>query len=440
MPIARDFGEFLTSLGSVKFRELWPAQRYVIEEYSARHAGTADLAVELPTGSGKTLIALLIAEAWRQEGKKVAILSANKTLARQLKAEGEALGIPVILMEGRGVDIPSRDRRAYQRANNTAIMNYWVYFNQNPVIDPADLLIMDDAHLAEHCLHSLWSLEISRQQHGSLFSALMMEIAVRFPEYTVVQDALANSEAGGNPPELLSFIDQRQISQRIREIIDTSPLLESEPSMKFAWQRIRHKLDEANIYLATTSIWIRPYIYPLNANQHFAAPQQRLYFSATIGETPDLCRRLGALRISKMAIPEDYANATSGRRLVVMNRIDEDDFPNRLQQAFLASLRLSPKSIWMFSSRAEAERLRPIVIEWLNSNGFAGHESWQLTTEEMRLIASKLPREGISSSLAGSTEWISERTNVVSSSWLHYRAQLTHKRSSSAPIFGMRLS
>lgn len=380
MPIACDYDEFLRSFASTKFEELWPAQRYVLERYSIDHVETNDLAVELPTGAGKTLIALLLAEAWRQDGNKVAILSANKTLARQMESEGEALGIPVILMEGRGVDIPPRNRRDYQRANKTAIMNYWVYFNQNPVIDHADLLIMDDAHLAEHCFHSLWSLEVSRNQHGNLFSSLMTEISARFPEYTVVQDALTDSESNYNPPELLSFIDQLEISQRLIEIIDTSPYLDSDTDLRFRWQRIRQKLDEANIYLANSSIWIRPYIYPLNSNQHYAGARQRLYFSATIGEPADLCRRLGVRRVVKMAIPTEHSQQTSGRRLIVMNRIEDSDLPERLQHAVLVSLSRTPKSIWMFSSRTEVERLRPIVLEWLNNNGFVGHESWVLTS------------------------------------------------------------
>ena len=117
------------------------------------------------------------------------------------------------------------------------------------------------------------------------------------------------------------------------------------------------KLDEANVYLANSSIWIRPYIYPLNSNQHYAGAQQRLYFSATIGEPADLCRRLGVRKIVKMAIPPDHSQRTSGRRLIVMNRIEDRDLPERLQHAFLVSLRRTPKSIWMFSSRAVESRV-----------------------------------------------------------------------------------
>src|SRR5437588_6849849 len=93
MPISRDYASFLAQFGSSKFQRLWPAQAHVLDAYNVAYASASDVAIELPTGAGKTLIALLIAESWRQEGKKVAVLSANKTLARQMKREADHLTI-----------------------------------------------------------------------------------------------------------------------------------------------------------------------------------------------------------------------------------------------------------------------------------------------------------------------------------------------------------
>lgn len=164
---------FLSSFNSQKFQDLRPAQAKVLDTYAKGFKRSKDVAVELPTGAGKTLIALLIAEEARQQNRKVAILSGNKTLAHQLRREADELGIPVVLMEGRGSDIPSSDKRRYHRSLSIAIMNYWVYFNQGPAIEPADLLIMDDAHLAEHSLDSLFSAEITRFDHLGLFNTLV---------------------------------------------------------------------------------------------------------------------------------------------------------------------------------------------------------------------------------------------------------------------------
>ena len=102
------FEEYLDSLGSSKFRQLWPTQKHVLDDYSTQFLDAKDVAIELPTGAGKTLIALLVGGKWLEKGKKVVILSANKTLARQMNAEAEALGLKVAYMEGRGEDIPAK--------------------------------------------------------------------------------------------------------------------------------------------------------------------------------------------------------------------------------------------------------------------------------------------------------------------------------------------
>ena len=123
--------------------------------------------------------------------------------------------------------------------------------------------------------------------------------------------------------ELLSFLDQVEVAGRIREIIDTSTALQADNDLRFRWTRLRHQLNEANIYVSLKSLWIRPYVYPLTANDHYRNVQQRLYVSATIGDAGDLSRRLGTRPIEKIPVLPEYAQQTYGRRLIVMNRIEE---------------------------------------------------------------------------------------------------------------------
>lgn len=139
-------------------------------------------------------------------------------------------------------------------------------------------------------------------------------------------------------------------------------------------------LCEANIYMSAKSIWIRPYIYPLINNDQYLNTTQRLYMSATIGEPSDLSRRLGVRQVEKIPVPDELTERTNGRRLIVMNRIEDEDIPLRLQRVILAALQKCPKSVWLCTSNTEAEKYKQIVAEWLNKNGFVGHPTWKLTS------------------------------------------------------------
>jgi superfamily II DNA or RNA helicase len=65
---------------------LWEWQREVLRAYSELDG---DAAVELPTGTGKTLIGLLIGEHFRATpGRRIAYVAGNKQLAQQGRASG----------------------------------------------------------------------------------------------------------------------------------------------------------------------------------------------------------------------------------------------------------------------------------------------------------------------------------------------------------------
>jgi hypothetical protein len=377
VPGEADYVGLLAELASARFSHLRDSQRAALDAYAAQHTTSPDLAVELPTGAGKSLIALLICEAWRREGASVAILTGNKTLARQMEGEADLLGVPVVRFEGPGHEIPLPERRRYHRARAVAVMNYWVLFNQNPVLDAPDLLVVDDAHLAEGPLDSLYSVAIERYAHPVLFEALMRELAARFPDYATFQDAVDDLPSRGGT-ELLSFLDQAAFAESMRSMIDSSAELATHRDLRYRWARIRERLHEVNIYCSTRTLWLRPYIYPLADNPHYANPTQRIYMSATIGDPADLARRLGTNPIVKLAFDAD-AERTLGRRLVVINPDDQADIPERLEAAILAALQVQPKSVWLCASKADADSYKQIVGEWLEANGLLGHPTWLLS-------------------------------------------------------------
>lgn len=80
---------------------LWLHQGDVIRAYAEHHQATQDLALELPTGSGKTLPGLLIAEWVRRKGEGPVICATpTKQLARQVVATARREGVPGELLIG----------------------------------------------------------------------------------------------------------------------------------------------------------------------------------------------------------------------------------------------------------------------------------------------------------------------------------------------------
>ena len=75
--MATDFAARLERFKSLTYPELFPAQAHVLARYASSYAEARDVAIELPTGVGKTLIALLIADLALDRGWSVAYLTGS---------------------------------------------------------------------------------------------------------------------------------------------------------------------------------------------------------------------------------------------------------------------------------------------------------------------------------------------------------------------------
>ena len=106
-------------------------------------------------------------------------------------------------------------------------MNYWVYFNSRPVPQPADLVIFDDAHLAEQPLSGLQTLRIPAKPGPSrVLYRTICDLAVAHTDAYAGLRAMRDGTAGpGTPPELLSFGDWSAIATASRDAIEASPLV-----------------------------------------------------------------------------------------------------------------------------------------------------------------------------------------------------------------------
>jgi Helicase C-terminal domain len=358
MASSPNFADRLATFASTHFTELRPGQKLVLDAYGADHLDTADLAIEMPTGDGKKLLALLIADWALDQGRSVAYLTGTRQLAEHVEAEARRLGLEVVRFAGR--DYGGAKLDDYHQASAVGVMNYWVYFNNKPVVQPADVLIFDDAHLAEQPLSSLQTLAIPYTSGPArdLYRAICKIVVTRtvgYPGLRAMQDGTAPP---GTPPELLSFYDWSLICDDVAAEIDRSEYGQSR-DVRWVWPKVRERLERCGVLIGSSAIEIRPYHPPTTVNAGYSRSLQRLYLSATLGSMDDLQRRVGGRRVTQLNTPRPLPMGATGERRFVLNSSGWEPFDDVvLDWAQKQVEAAGGRAAWLCASHAEADELQ----------------------------------------------------------------------------------
>ena len=294
---------------------LWSHQVDQLREYSMEHVDKADVALELPTGSGKTLVGLLIGE-WRRRGRQERVVYACPTrqLVLQVVASGERQGIALHPFIDSHKNWDPRHVMDYTRGEAIAVTTYSHIFNTNSHLADAKTLIFDDAHAAEGYVADAWTLEIPRaySSYSGLFDALGGAIDEQIVTFMMDQgaDPLNDYEVRLIP---ISVVASR-ISQ-IDSVLNTE--LEAWSSERYRFSMLRDNLGSCLFYVSRSAWSIRPMIPPTFQHPAFIDPVQRVYLSATLGEAGELERAFGRSPIARIPSPPAWERTGSGRRFFV---------------------------------------------------------------------------------------------------------------------------
>jgi hypothetical protein len=326
---------------------LWPWQSEVL----AKYAGVdIDTAVELPTGTGKTLVGLLAGEHFRESDRgPVAFLAGNKQLAQQVERQARELGFQIVRFQGPKDGWESRDVRAFNYGQSIGVMNYWNYFNAAPGVEPAGMLILDDVHLLEGPLRDLFTVCIRRGD--ALYEEVLRLIVARCPYYSLAEDLL-NGVEPLHAPEMLVFPDSADLSDDVRDLLDAR-LAEGSEAW-WAWQRVRDRVEVCCWLVSARGVTFTPYIPPSQTIAHFAEPARRLYLSATIGSVDDLRRRLGTPPLEKLSAA---VQPRQGDRLVVVRDAPDSPPAIELVEELRPFLERQRKALWLCARRDTAQAL-----------------------------------------------------------------------------------
>lgn len=325
----------------VKF--LWGHQEKVLDAYHANHLEAKDLAIELPTGTGKTLVGLLIGEFRRRSRQeRVTFLCSTKQLCAQVNRQAQNYGIPTSLLTGQQVSYDEADFYRYQQGKALAISTYSGLFNTNPKIDDPHVIICDDAHAAEGFISDMWTLRVKGEDHPGLFERLF-SLLKGVMTATAAYRVEAQGEKSEKTVELISPIALYDVKDQLSDSV--TAFLDENPALKYPWKLMGQHLSACNLYCSRDTIEIRPILPPTLTHPPYAGARQRIYMSATLGEDGDLERSFGVKKITRLPVPEGWDKRGTGRRLLLFPELSSKigaDFLERLLPEAKRTLILVP--------------------------------------------------------------------------------------------------
>ncbi|WNV84712.1 DEAD/DEAH box helicase [Umezawaea sp. Da 62-37] len=306
---------------------VWGHQSKVLEKWHLENYSESDVAIELPTGAGKTLVGGLIGEFLRRkEDSRVAYLCPTKQLARQTANRLAEYGIPQVLLTGRVSTWNQANRAQFESGRAIAVSVYSHIFNSNPGLAGADLLVLDDAHAAEGYVAAPWSLGISRSDHESayrdmlsvLLPALDPLVCQRLAAYTPDSQFLSNVY-------LASPLGVAAQSAELETALSGAVAMgKLDKGAIYAWRLIEGRVARCMVYISYHQILIRPLISPTFQHSAFSEPGRRLYMSATLGAGGELERSFGRRKIKRIPVPFGWDKEGTGRRFFAFPELAED--------------------------------------------------------------------------------------------------------------------
>jgi len=335
-------------------KHLWSHQADLLRDYNTKHLNTSDIALELPTGSGKTLIGLLIGEFRRRKfDERVVYLCPTKQLAYQVGNHAREYGITANVLVGTKYDYPPKNFTDYARAKAIAITTYSGLFNISPGISDPQTIILDDAHASEDYISSMWSVEIKSKDFNVLFNSII----------AVFRDVLPTGFGSElsldfwKSLELIPGYYFRQRKIKLYALLENSLPQRSTP--RYSWDLIKNNLNACNLFISHTTILIRPLIPPTKNHSPFSNANQRVYMSATLGVGGELERITGVQCIGRLPIPQGWQKKGSGHRLILFPGLSDEDISFEI---VLKSITEAKRALVLVPNNQQLEQLKSIFI------------------------------------------------------------------------------
>lgn len=351
--------------------DLWLAQGDALREWNTSRKAS-DVAITLNTGSGKTLVGLLIAQSLTNETRgKVLYACSSIQLVEQTRDKAIGYGLSITTYYKGNFD-----NTLFHEAKAPCITTYQALFNGRSIFFREEIaaVIFDDAHAAEHLLRDHFSLRISSDDLPRLHAELVSLFQECFraigkdATFTGLDQKSQDTVLLVPPSEL--HANQAEL---MRLLVNAG--LEKNSDTMFAWEHIKDKIDICAV-LATSGVFtFTPAFVPVQTLPYFSKNIRRVYLSATLVSKDAFARTFGCLP-SKVVAPITTAGECE-RLILVPNLLvgSNDDVGSAInilndqKTLILVPTYLRAKKWQVFAELPPQEQITKRVNDFKNSSG-----------------------------------------------------------------------
>lgn len=329
--------------------ELYASQAEVLDLWYSQRA-QRDNIIKLPTGGGKSITGLLLAQSSLNELKSpVLYVTPNNQLNEQIEDEAKRFGLRAARYEGAKAGIPAE----FLNAEAIGIASYNSVFNglsKFGTIDrPGEVgalgaIIFDDAHAAFESVWDSFSFDITAERHKDLYHEIGAIFRNSFRQLNRVHtfdDVIAGKEYFVLDVPYWAWLEK---TDQVAAAINSFDPNNVDP---WSWVHLRDELHICQCLISKRSISIVPLLPSVDRSLAFSRSSRRIYMSATIADDSELIRTFG-VAIKHIEKPITAASlAGVGERMILAPALipnSPGSKPDILIDSLIHSVRASGKN------------------------------------------------------------------------------------------------
>lgn len=278
-----------------------------------------DTIIKMNTGSGKTVVALMILQSCLNEGFGPAMyVVPDKYLVEQVISQARELGIKIVASE---VDLDYQRKRAILVTTIQKLVNGKSVFGLREENNYSiGSVIIDDMHACIGCIQEQFSITIPSED--SLYEQMikMFDDVMNVQAERRFADIVENRNVFDNM--LVPFWSWQDKFQEIYRLLCEN---RENEYIKFKLDLVKDCLKLCHCYISTKEVSIIPNCTPIHKIKSFDDAKRRIYMSATLPDDSPFTTVMGvSFKDDMQVITPEKANDIGERLIIVPKIINKD--------------------------------------------------------------------------------------------------------------------